>query len=353
MLTKNISFAFIDALKLTKNNGQIIHPRGFKSQEILSQCIKISNPNERVVVIPFRNNNIFLSIAETFWVLAGRNDLGFLNHYLPRALDFSDDKKTWRAGYGPRLRNWNGVDQIQQVLNVLSEKDSKRAVMNLFDPSHDYQQDSKDIPCTNWLHFIIRNNSLHLNVTLRANDLFWGFSGINSFEWSILQEMMAFWTKSTLGNLSFFIGSLHYYERHFSATNKILNNFPNKTLYDFGFSNIPFSTPFSKIDKTFLSWFEAESNIRRNPQNDLSTVLLEFEDKFIQSSLLMLQIYNCILHKENIAFIGSLINKMPISDFKIAAIEYFYRKHKSIKHLDLTPKEKEFLLLMGICKIEN
>jgi thymidylate synthase len=59
-------------------------------------------------VLPGRNNNVFAQLAETAWVLAGRNDLAFLGHYLPRVADFSDDGRTWRGAYGPRIRRWGG-----------------------------------------------------------------------------------------------------------------------------------------------------------------------------------------------------------------------------------------------------
>jgi len=41
---------------------------------------------------------------------------------------------------------------------------------------------------------MIRDGKLHMNVIVRDNDAVWGFSEINSFEWSVLQEMMAYWT---------------------------------------------------------------------------------------------------------------------------------------------------------------
>jgi len=100
---------------------------------------------------------------------------------------------TWRGAYGPRLRNWFGVDQVAAVFQLLrADHASRRAVINLFDPSRDFAQ-SKDVPCNNWLHFLIRDGHLVLNVVTRSNDIMWGFSGINTFEWSVLHEMMAFW----------------------------------------------------------------------------------------------------------------------------------------------------------------
>ncbi|PDQ34164.1 MAG: hypothetical protein B5766_13125 [Candidatus Lumbricidophila eiseniae] len=60
---------------------------------------------------------------------------------------------------------------------------------------------------TQWiwqLHFLVRHGRLSLNVALRSNDVLWGFSGINTFEWSVLQEMMAYWVGVEIGPASFF-----------------------------------------------------------------------------------------------------------------------------------------------------
>ena len=71
--------------------------------EIKGVNFTLENPLEREVNVPPRRASLPAQIAETLWVLSGRNDVEFISHYLPRAKDFSDDGVVWRAGYGPRL----------------------------------------------------------------------------------------------------------------------------------------------------------------------------------------------------------------------------------------------------------
>jgi len=213
--------------------------------------------------------------------------------------------------------------------------------MSIFDPSLDYEN-SKDIPCNNWLQFLIRDDKLFLNVTVRANDLFWGFSGINTFEWSVLQEIMAFWTNSQTSNLNFFIGSLHFYERHFGHVEKILSSFSNKTIYDYGFSSLKFSTPLEKFDETLLEWFELENKIRTHGAEVFKDTE-KFEDDFLRSSLQMLIIYNEFLKSSSKSKIKELISRLPKSDFKIAAMEFFYRKYNDITFISLKKEEEKCL----------
>ena len=78
--------------------------------------------------------------------------------------EFSDNGRTWHGAYGPRLRNWNGVDQIDETRRLLLEETAtRRAVMSLYDPSRDFVK-SKDVPCNNWLNWLVRDGKLHLTV---------------------------------------------------------------------------------------------------------------------------------------------------------------------------------------------
>ena len=339
---KNITFAFVHILNEVLENGSFVVTRGNEQVEILARLLQIRNPKERVIVVQHRNNNIFALIAETMWVLGGRNDLAYLSHYLPRAAEFSDDGKIWRAAYGPRLRNWNGVDQFKEVNRIINEdKNTKRAVMVIFDPQKDYVE-TKDIPCNNWLHFIIREGRLHLNVTVRANDIVWGFGGINSFEWSVLQEIMAFWTGTKVGNLSWFVGSFHVYQRHFKTAKKILNNFRNKTLYDFGMQSPRFSTPIADFDAELKNWFSIENKIRKQLIPKVRFEIQKVRDEFLRNSLEMVYIYNRYLNNAPREEIAELVGQLPTNDFKIGAIEYFTRIYGQQDLIKLSDKERGF-----------
>ncbi|MGL5808389.1 MAG: thymidylate synthase, partial [Nocardioides sp.] len=177
-MARNLSEALVNVLGDVMVSGDEVVARGQTQRELRGHVQTITHPTERVLVLPGRANNVFAQIAETAWVLAGRDDLAYLAHYLPRAPEFSDDGKTWRAAYGPRLRNWRGqVDQLSAVADRLVEDPhTKRAVMTIFDPASDYGE-TKDVPCNNWLHFLQRDGQMHLSVAVRANDAIWGFSG--------------------------------------------------------------------------------------------------------------------------------------------------------------------------------
>lgn len=236
--------------------------------EMLNVQVILTESFKRELLCPGRNANFFAQIAETMWVLAGRNDIEWLSAYLPRAVDYSDDGETWRGGYGPRIRRWGGwphqnkeghigFDQLDHVINTLREDPlSRRAVIGIYDPSTDVPA-GKDVPCNDLLQFQVRDDELHVTATIRSNDLMWGWSGINAFEWSTLQEIVASLLGVAVGTLTFNIGNLHLYEKHFDRAAKITP--PEDTtqtfVYDTPFNPTGEITTLAEVDRLLDRWF--------------------------------------------------------------------------------------------------
>lgn len=206
------------------NHGQKLDSRNGKVTELAMARVHFRNPNHNPYsTTPHRRASVKAQIAEVIWILSGRNDIKFIERYLPRAAEFSDDGQTWRGGYGPRLRAWGEgqVDQLYKVAQELTrDPNSRRAVMQIFDPELDFVQ-TKDVPCNNWLSFIIRDGKLHTHVAVRSNDAFWGLSGINYFEWTIVGQVLAYLVGVEPGSLTFSTTSLHLYEHHWERAGKI------------------------------------------------------------------------------------------------------------------------------------
>lgn len=237
--------------------GQENGSRNGRVREILNAQIVITDPVRREILTISRKANVFAQIAETCWVLAGRNDIGWLSAYLPRAVDYSDDGETWRGGYGPRLRGgYFGFDQVEHVVDLLkADPLTRRAVIAIYEPTVDASP-GKDIPCNDFLQFQSRLGELHLTVTVRSNDLMWGWSGINAFEWSTLQEIVASLLGIKVGTLTFNIGSLHLYEPHWGKANTLIHE-------DLAVETIPFNpgrniTTLAGLDDMLDEWFKWE-----------------------------------------------------------------------------------------------
>lgn len=247
--------------EITSRNGVV--------KELTHVGITLEQPWQREIVVPDRKANIAAQIAETAWVLAGRDDIEFLSHYLPRAKDFSDDGETWRGAYGPRLRAWrlfNGdmVDQVDHVVDLLRrDPSSRQAVISIYDPAIDTAP-GKDIPCNNWITFSSRLGKLDMHVGIRSNDIMWGWSGINAFEWSVLQEIVAGMVGVKVGRLHFSTTSLHLYGQHWQKADRIAGSvdIQHPTLQDSPRFNATGMDDTISLDTMLDHWFTIEEAIR-------------------------------------------------------------------------------------------
>lgn len=273
---------------LMKNvlNGHVVKSRAGNTLELMHTTIVLGDPRQREILHPERKALYPAQIAETMWVLAGRNDVEWLGHYLPRASEFSDDGKVWRGGYGPRLRGTE--DPLLDVIDLLKkDPGTRRAVINIYDNREDLGADSKDIPCNTLLHFI-RNECglLDLAVMVRSNDLMWGWSGINAFEWSAVLEIVAHYAGVGMGRLVFHQSSLHLYERSWAKAERIAEReeIPSPDEW-----SPRFSPGDRGLDSLISQWFRIEGLIRHGRSKLTSAVeITSFPEPLMRSWLWVL-----------------------------------------------------------------
>jgi len=318
-----IDAAFRGMLRSLLIYGDTVESRNGSTIELATQTITIEQPTQRFLHTPRRNNNPFAAIAETMWVLAGRNDLAFLTPYLKRAPDYSDDGgKTWRAGYGPRLRNWGGVDQLAEARSLLGGSlASRRAVITLFDPAIDFQ-DSADIPCNNWLHFLVRKGRLDLNVVARSTDIWFGFSGINAFEWSVLHEMMARWLHLDVGTMTFFTSSLHLYADYHDRAREIDENESEQSGY-IGQSAFAYDTDWQQARGVHNQWMDLEQLLRDG--EDLADLPILFRDPMLVAYIRAIDIFWAFKRGATCDELEPRLEYLADSDLAIAAREFVSR----------------------------
>jgi len=287
-----ISDALLDQATILLNFGNEVAPRGQKTLEMINHVFEILNPLQRNILVENRWANPFAQLAETLWVLAGRNDMDWLERYIPQCRKWSDDGTVWRAGYGPRLRSvyvnahksnksdpylWEEVqiDQIAYVISKLKEDPSTRqAVISLWDPVKDTFSGSKDYPCNNWLQFLVRDGKLYLSVVLRSNDLIYGFSHCDFYLWSVLQELVANCVGVEVGTMTWFAGSFHVYEKHWELLKE--------------FRIVDVSVKPIRLDVNTLNRFDtlldelmlAESRLRNDPNSNLVDIFVKSEYEY-------------------------------------------------------------------------
>jgi thymidylate synthase len=320
---RNAAIAFIGELERIRTAGRPVVVRGAATTELLAKTIQIDHPTERFITLPGRRNDPFAAIAESMWVIAGRDDVGYLQRYLPRAPNYSDDGAHWRGAYGPRLRAWGNTDQFDEVRRLLRDDPlTRRAVMSIFDPGRDFVE-TRDVPCNNWLHFIQRDGRLDLNVVIRSNDIIWGFSGINTFEWSLLHEMMALWVGAEVGVATFFISSLHYYDDRIAQVDRTLGQFRGLTGYEDGWNAARFTTDWDELPGLLDEWFTLEARLAAGTAPDAD--IDDFPDPLLRSFLQAIRVKWAADTGADEASLRGMVDDLGISDVAFALREFLFR----------------------------
>ena len=116
------------------------------------------------------------------------------------------------GGYGPRIFGENANNQVRNAIDALREKPtSRRVVLQVLDRTDMYGPYHSDIPCTNTIQFLVRDNKLHSIVSMRSNDAWMGMMH-DIFAFTMIQEMVARDLDIDIGTYTHFVGSLHLYD---------------------------------------------------------------------------------------------------------------------------------------------
>ncbi len=192
-----------------------LHNRGSRGStlEMLGVLLRISKPRARLSRSENRGKP-FSALGELLWYLTGSDKFDFIQPYVPRYSQDATDG-ILHGAYGPRFFAMRGnIDQIENVARLLNRRPtSRRAVIQLFN-AEDIASEHKEIPCTTTLQFHLRESRLHLSVTLRSNDAYWGLPH-DVFCFTMLQEMMACRLEADLGEYCHYVGSMHAYDKFF------------------------------------------------------------------------------------------------------------------------------------------
>jgi thymidylate synthase len=264
--------------ELLSREGNVTATRG-KFTEILGVLIEIERPRTRLSRSETRGR-LFSSLGELLWYLTGDNRLEFIAPYISRYRDESEDGLTVHGGYGRRLFQQRGHNQLQNVIALLRERPtSRRAVVQIFN-AEDLADEHKEVPCTTTLQFFVREGRVDLIVTMRSNDAYIGLPH-DVFCFTMIQEVMARALDREVGGYRHFVGSMHLYDKHRAlAQNLIDEGFQSRI----EMPSMPLRDPWPSIESVLA----AEARIRAGEILDVDLLGL---DPYWSDLIRILQIY--------------------------------------------------------------
>lgn len=203
------------------DHGDDVSPRGAKTKELCDVTIKLNDPTD--VVLPAATNRVgyrpAIGVAEGLCLIAGVADPALMTR-VSRAFTGFTDGGAFHGAYGPRLRF-----QLPRIIDRLQDdEDTRQAVVTIWDPLYDgassEQEPPRDLPCTVYLNFRVRNGQLTLKTHMRSNDLWLGFP-YDVFQFTLLQRTVAYLLGVEAGPYVHHVDSLHLYERHWLPAREV------------------------------------------------------------------------------------------------------------------------------------
>ena len=171
----------------------------------------LHKPNIRAIVDSKREWKIDYAEAEWQWYLSGDRNIKKLGKIYGKVPEIwkrmADAKGNVNSNYGWQ---WKRNDQIGEVINILKNyRETRQATISIYD-GKEIDQYTYDTPCTYAIQFTIVANRLNMCVTMRSNDLWYGFCN-DQYQFSKLQELVCKETGLDMGTYFHFAHNLHIY----------------------------------------------------------------------------------------------------------------------------------------------
>jgi thymidylate synthase len=205
--------------ELLKSGTRITPNRG-PALELHPVTLTLRSPRARLSRTEARGR-LFSALGETCWYLSRGNDARFIAYYIEYYRQLGDKEDVW-GGYGTRLFNSDGFDQVHYVIDKLrATPDSRQAVIQIFD-CDDVASPHDDVPCTCVLQYLVRGGVLDSIVYMRSNDVRTGLPH-DLFAFTMLQELIARSVGIDPGTHTHVVGSYHLYESDLAAARAFLD----------------------------------------------------------------------------------------------------------------------------------
>lgn len=229
IMNMTATHVWLETLQKLLNTPVNSTPRGFNCREIISNKTSVSMEYP-MVSIPERKLGYKFMFREAWWIMDGRNTVEDIKDFSKAISSFSNDGYHFDGAYGPKI-----LDQIRYIVDTLAkDRDSRQAVLTIWRPN---PRDSKDIPCTVSIQWLIRNNTIYCIDNMRSSDIWLGWP-YDIFNFSMLTGYILLLLRERgiddiqLGNIILNAGSQHLYESNFDAATKVLESTNHYYVYD-------------------------------------------------------------------------------------------------------------------------
>ena len=171
----------------------------------------ITDPQDNKIINKERNWKLDYAEAEWQWYLSGdpsTEKLGEIYGKVPEIWKrMEDNSGNVNSNYGWQWQRYGQLDKVIGQLDFNNE--TRQAAISIYD-GKEINKYANDTPCTYAVQFTILHNRLDMCVTMRSNDLWYGFCN-DQYCFSKLQEMVSNELNIEPGVYYHFAHNMHLY----------------------------------------------------------------------------------------------------------------------------------------------
>ena len=237
---------YLDALKYCYENGDFVKSRAGNVKKAFGYQMRF-NLEDGFPAVTTKKLAWKAVVSELLWFLEGSNDERRLAEILydDKRENLEDKKTIWTQNadadywkdkskfigdvgkiYGVQWRNFNGVDQIHELIEGLKKNPhSRRHILTAWNPSEINEMSLP--PCHAFSQFFVSNKKLSCQLYQRSCDMFLGVP-FNIASYSLLIHIIAEECKLGVGEFVHSLGDFHIYEEHFDQVKIQLTREPKQ-----------------------------------------------------------------------------------------------------------------------------
>ena len=171
----------------------------------------ITDPKDRKIINKERKWSEEYAEAEWQWYLSGDRNISKLGEIYGKIPEIwkrmADVNGNVNSNYGWQ---WKRNQQVDHVVGLLrAQSDTRQAAISIYD-AKEWEYYTHDTPCTYAIQFTIVHGRLDMCVTMRSNDLWYGFCN-DQYQFSKLQEMVSKRLDIETGVYYHFAHNMHLY----------------------------------------------------------------------------------------------------------------------------------------------
>ena len=237
---------YLDALNFCYENGTEVESRAGKVKKCFGYQMQF-DLSDGFPAITTKKLAWKSVVSELLWFIEGSDDERRLAEilYQDKRENLKDKKTIWTQNakadywkskskfdgdvgkiYGVQWRNFNGEDQLLNLINGLkNDPNSRRHIISSWNPPE--LKNMSLPPCHTFSQFFVSNNQLSCQLYQRSCDMFLGVP-FNIASYSLFTHMLARECNFEVGKFIHTLGDFHIYEEHYDQVKTQLKRKPKK-----------------------------------------------------------------------------------------------------------------------------